>query len=160
MLGREARWFGIELRKLQRGLFALYHRREAGGIELEAARREVDVHKGRWRRLLEGGLESTHDEVYKLCKSLLALFPALFVFIEEPGVLGVNNPAEQALRPAVIKRKVSYGTAGETGRRFIERALTVISTCRQQGQNVFGFLVLACQAAFKRQPAPMLLQTT
>ena len=159
-LGDEASRYGRELRKLQRVLFSLYHRREAGAITLEKARREVDWQKKQWRTLLENGLESPHDGVYTLCRSLLDLFPAIFVFVEELGVLGVNNPAEQALRPAVIKRKVSHGTAGETGRRFLERALTVISTCRQQKQRVFDFLVLACQAAFKRQPAPLLFQTT
>lgn len=156
----EAARFGKELLGLQKTLFGLYYRREAGKVTLEGARDEVEYHKRRWRRCLERGLEAKHDSVYTLCKSLLKLFPALFVFVEEEGVDGTNNKAEQALRPAVIKRKVSLGTAGDTGRRFLERALTVISTCRQQGQNVFDFLVLACQAAFRRQPAPILLQTT
>src|SRR3989338_3123311 len=159
-LGPEPRRYGLDLRKLQKQLFKLYHRREAGEVGLHEARTAVESLKSRWRRCLEAGLECAHDEVYRLCRSLLRLFPALFVFIEEPDVLGVNNPAEQALRPAAIKRKISQGTAGETGRRFIERALTVISTCRQQGHNVFDFLASACQAAFKRQPAPILVPTT
>jgi len=51
-----------------------------------------------------------------------------------------NNTAERALRHAVLWRKMSGGTASARGSRFVERVLSVVATCRQQGRNVLGFL--------------------
>ena len=47
-----------------------------------------------------------------------------------------NNRAEQALRPAVLWRKGSFGTHSDEGARFVERLLTVTATCRHQGRSV------------------------
>jgi transposase len=158
--GGECARFGKELRALQKDLFALYRRREAGTLTLAEAREALVPEQERWRGCLERGLSAKHEKVYALCLSLLKLFPAIFVFVEDLGVKGVNNDAEQELRPAVIKRKVSNGSGSDAGCRFIERVLSVISTCRRQGRNAFTFLVSACEAAITRMPAPKLLQTT
>ena len=48
---------------------------------------------------------------------------------------------------AVCWRKTSYGTDSETGSRFVERVLTVVATCRQQGRGVLEFLVKAVTGA-------------
>ena len=44
-------------------------------------------------------------------------------------------------------RKTSYGTDSERGRRFVERVLTVVATCRQQGRGILAFLVNAVAGA-------------
>ena len=159
-LGSEAARYGRELRALQKDLFALYYRREAGTITLMESREAADIEQERWRNCLEKGLHARNDRVHALCTSLLRLFPAIFLFVEEEGVKGVNNDAEQELRQVVIKRKVSNGSGSLAGCRFIERVLTVVATCRRQRRNVFEFLVSACEAAIKRMPAPKFLQTT
>ena len=51
--------------------------------------------------------------------------------------------AERAVRHAVCWRKTSYGTDSERGSRFVERILTVVASCRQQGRGVLDFLIRA-----------------
>jgi transposase len=84
----------------------------------------------------------------------------LWTFIETEGVEPTNNAAEQALRHAVIWRKLSFGTQSRSGSAFVERLLTVTETCRRQSRNVFSWLVDAVQAHINRRTAPSLLSTS
>ena len=68
-----------------------------------------------------------------------------------------NNAAERALRHAVLWRKSSGGTASEWGSRFVERVLSVVATCRQQGRNVLEFLTQCFQAVLTGGRLPSLL---
>ena len=68
-----------------------------------------------------------------------------------------NNTAERALRPAVIYRKLSFGTQSESGSRFIERMLTVSETCRLQRRSVYQWLCAAVETSLHQQPAPKIL---
>ena len=81
----------------------------------------------------------------------------LWTFIDVEGVEPTNNAAEQALRHAVIWRKLSFGTQSQSGSQFVERMLTVIETCRRQRRNVYSWLVEAVQAQLNQQPAPSLM---
>ncbi|MDB5308437.1 MAG: family transposase ISGob2 [Gemmataceae bacterium] len=81
----------------------------------------------------------------------------LWVFVDTDGVEPTNNPAEQALRHAVIWRKLSFGTQSAAGSRFVERMLTVIETGRRQGRDVFAWLTQAVQDRLAGRPAPSLL---
>ncbi len=73
------------------------------------------------------------------------------------GIEPTNNAAERALRHAVWWRKSSCGTASEWGSRFVERVLTVVATCRQQGRNVLEFLTDCFRADLGGQPIPSLI---
>ena len=99
------------------------------------------------RELLLAGATSEHAKAAGRCAELLRLWPALWSFARYAGVEPTNNAAEQALRPAVLWRKGSFGTHSPAGSRFAERLLTVSATCRQQGRDLLGFLVEANQAA-------------
>ena len=44
------------------------------------------------------------------------------------------------MRDAVSWRTTSSGTDSEGGRRFVERTLTVVASCRAQGGGVMEFL--------------------
>jgi transposase len=68
-----------------------------------------------------------------------------------------NNPAERALRPAVLWRKGSFGTQSHAGSEFAERLLTVVATLRQQQRQVLTYIIAACQAALYNQPPPSLI---
>lgn len=68
---------------------------------------------------------------------------ALWTFVSTEGVEPTTNPAERALRPAVIWRRVSFGTQSERGSRFVERILTVCATLKQQNRNVLDYLTAA-----------------
>jgi transposase len=62
-----------------------------------------------------------------------------------------------AVRHAVIWRRISGGTDSQAGSRFVERMLTVVATCRRQGRNVLDDLSSCFQAARNGQAIPALL---
>ena len=47
--------------------------------------------------------------------------------------MNFNNVAQRAIRPAALWRKGSFGTDSESGSRFVERILTVVTTNRLPG---------------------------
>jgi hypothetical protein len=81
----------------------------------------------------------------------------LWTFIEGEGVELTNNAAEQALRQAIIWRKLSLGMQSSEGSRFVERLLTVVETSRRQKRNVLSWMVEAVEARFAGKSAPSLL---
>jgi transposase len=78
-------------------------------------------------------------------------------FITTPGIEPTNNLAEQAIRFVVIDRKITQGTRGEKGQRWLERIWTVMATCAQKGLSVFTFLHESISNCFADQPTPSLL---
>ena len=99
------------------------------------------------RGLLARGAASGCAKTAATCREVLGVEAALWTFADVPGVEPTNNAAERAVRHAVCWRKTSYGTDSEAGSRFVERILTVIASCRQQGRSVLEFLTAAVQAA-------------
>ncbi len=91
------------------------------------------------------------------CCELWKYRAQLWTFVDVEGVEPTNNAAERALRPAVIWRKLCFGTQSAQGSRFVERMLTVIETCRQQKRNSFAWMTQAVQAHFAKEKAPSLL---
>ena len=92
-----------------------------------------------------------------MCRELYNHREWLWTFIEVHSIEPTNNTAERALRPAVIDRKLSFGTQSETGSRFIERMLTVSETCRLQKRSVFQWLIAAVEVSLHNRPAPSLV---
>ncbi len=84
---------------------------------------------------------------------------ALWPFARVEGVEPTNKVAERALRPAVLWRKGSFGSNSEPGSRFVERLLTVVASCRQQGRHLLHFLVAASEATLQGIAAPSLVPT-
>jgi transposase len=76
--------------------------------------------------------------------------------VDVEGIEPTNNAAEQALRQAVIWRKLSFGTQSPSGSRFVERMLTVIETCRRQDRNVFAWLSETVESHLSGQAGPRL----
>ena len=85
---------------------------------------------------------------------------SLWTFARVAGVPPTNNAAERAERHAVIWRRISGGTDSAQGSRFVERMLTVVATCRQQGRNVLDYLRSCFEAARSDQAIPSLLPAT
>lgn len=109
------------------------------------------------RHLLLRGRYSGNDKLAGFCNELYRGLDHLWTFTRIEGVEPTNNTAERALRPAVIYRKLSFGTQSASGSRFLERLLTVSETCRLQNRNAYQFLIEAMQAKFAGRPAPTLL---
>ncbi|MEZ5940852.1 MAG: IS66 family transposase [Planctomycetaceae bacterium] len=114
---------------------------------LAPVRREVNA------LLLRGHGTAAHG----MCRELFTHREWLWTFLEVVGVEPTNNAAERALRPAVIWRKLSFGTQSEQGSRFVETLLSVIATCHQQQRDAFTYLTTALKAHFQDQPTPSLL---
>lgn len=101
------------------------------------------------RVLLERGTGCGCAKTAGVCRELLAIESSLWTFATRGGVEPTNNAAERAVRHAVCWRKTSYGTDSERGSRFVERILTVVATCRQQGRGVLDFLIQALSGTHK-----------
>src|SRR5215475_7724400 len=65
----------------------------------------------------------------------------LLTFLNYPGVPPTNNQSEQALRTAVIHRKVTNGFRSDWGADAYADLLSVIATSKIKGQRVFETLV-------------------
>jgi transposase len=107
--------------------------------------------------LLERGSGCGCAKTAGVCRELLSVEPALYTFAVVADVEPTNNAAERALRHAVCWRKTSYGTDSAGGSRFVERVLTVVASCRQQGRDVLAFLTDAIHAARTGTTTPSLI---
>ena len=68
-----------------------------------------------------------------------------------------NNDAERALRPLVLKRKISGPTRSRRGDEFLARGFSVIESCRRQGRDALDYLHRAVVAWIDKATAPPLL---
>jgi transposase len=64
----------------------------------------------------------------------------LLTFLQEPGLDATNWRAEQALRPAVVNRKVWGGNRTWRGAEAQAVLTSVLRTCWQQGRDALDFL--------------------
>jgi len=144
----------IEQTKL---MFRWWHELKEGGLARSGFQERMGPLMERIEALLEEGATCSHKKTAGRCRKILELRAALWTFVCREGVEPTNNAAERALRPAVLWRKGSFGSGSERGSRFVERMLTVAATCRQQGRNVLDYLVAACEAHARGEPAPSLL---
>jgi hypothetical protein len=146
---------GHDLMRQTKELFALWQKARDGTISRRSFRRQMQPIRARVEDyLLRGYFDA---RVSGFCKELWEHRERLWTFVDVAGVEPTNNGAEQALRHAVIWRKLSFGTQSASGSRFVERLLTVIETCRRQHRNAFQWLVEAVQADLKGQSSPSLM---
>ena len=106
-----------------------------------------------WMVKIQNTVSNSLEVPYNELQKELSAQPQLCVD-ESP----TNNAAERALPPAVIYRKLSFGTQSASGSRFIERMLTVTETCRLQNRSTFEFMVEAVEAHYNKTRAPTLLR--
>ena len=110
--------------------------------------------------LLTQGTLSADLRVRRMCKGIDSLWPALWTYLDVPGVEPTNNVAERAIRPAVLWRKGSFGTQSGSGARFASAMLTVAATCRMHGLDLFAYLAEVCTASMADLAVPQLLPAT
>ena len=156
---------GEALLTQQKKLFELWYRVRDGTLSRDEFVVLVQPLRSRVKELLEEGAaypiaakdQSPLAKTVRTCRRLLKLEPALWVFVATPGVEPTNNDSERALRPAVIWRRISFGSQTEAGSIFVSRMLTVVTTLRSQKRNVVEFMTQACHAAREETPPPSLL---
>lgn len=146
------RWAG-KLLKLIRKLFRQHHQRLAGGTRdlgqaLDRIRRQILDLVARAPASCEA--QNIRDRFRKYKQQY-------FAFVDAPQVAPTNNFTEQALRFAVIDRKLTQGTRGTAGQTWCQRIWSVLATCRIQRRSAFQFLTQSIACSFKRILTPQLL---
>mgnify|MGYP001800563423 FL=1 len=96
----------------------------------------------------------------RTAQKLLKLEAALWNFVYVEGVEPTNNLAEQALRTAVIWRRISFGSQSVAGSEFVSRILTVVTSLKAQQRNPLDYLTEAMRAKRLGVSAPSLLPDT
>jgi transposase len=155
--GPSAAEFGLALLDLTDQVFDVWHHARADPAERQRLSVTIAPLQAEMYALLEAGQQQRAAKAAGLSRSLLQIWPALWTFVQVPGVEPTNNAAERALRPAVLWRKGSFGTQSDDGNRFVARLLSVAATCRQQQRPLLAYLTAVCTAAQLGQPSPSLL---
>lgn len=148
---------GHDLMRQVKLMFQHWKRYKSGQIQWQTFRTYMRPIREEINALLLRGAFSGNPRLVGMCHELWSHREWLWTFVDHEGIEPTNNTAERALRPAVIYRKLSFGTQSQSGSRFIERMLTVCETCRLQGRSLFGYLATAVEAHFACQRPPSLL---
>lgn len=151
---------GRRLLSLSNRLFRHWHRVRDGTLDWGTFQERIN----RLRREVEQALtEGSRCECAKTaatCFEILKVKEGLWTFARVKRVEPTNNAVERALRHAVIWRRISGGTDSADGSRFVERMLTVVATCRQQGRDVLEYLTRCFEADRRGHALPSLLPAT
>ena len=110
--------------------------------------------------LLARGAGCACAETAGTCAKILEVEEALWTFAQVEGLEPTNNAAERALRPAVLRRKRSFGNSSEAGCLYVSRLLSVVQTRKRQGRSVLEYLQQALEAYRHGLPIPELFPTT
>jgi transposase len=109
--------------------------------------------------LLESGRGCSHAPTASKCAGIEELEECLWAFAYQEGVEPTNNAAERALRPAVVRRKKSFGSASAEGETWLGRLLSVTQTLKKRGLAVLQYLADALSAFRNGLDAPTLPQS-
>ena len=82
----------------------------------------------------------THAPNERFAKFLEKHLEDLFTFLRHPGADATNWRAEQAIRPAVVNRKVWGGNRTKAGAVAQSRIMSVMQTCKQRLADPFEFI--------------------
>jgi transposase len=148
---------GKTLLRLSNRLFRWWHRLEAGKVDRGQFRTAMVRLRREVKSALEQAVRCDCAPTRGTCAEILRVEESLWTFARVEGVPPTNNAAERACRHAVIWRRISGGTDSAKGSRFVERMLTIVATCRQQGRNVLEYLSSCFEAARDGQAVPSLL---
>ena len=158
---------------LQRQLFAHWHRYKEGAIDWPNLQQAcVPIHQAfeaTLRRVValghQSGERTPWAKTVGTCNKLLPMADGLWTFLTIKGIEPTNNAAVdnvfsagvRALRRSVIQRKISHGVQSRQGATCRSRLLTVTTTLRQQGRDVWQFLEQAWVAHHRGGMMPSLL---
>lgn len=106
--------------------------------------------EARLGRLLERRYRLPENE--RLANHLYHEFEHLFTYLKYPGLEATNWRGEQALRPAVVTRKVWGGNRNDNGAHTQKVLMSVLRTTRQRGTDPLPLL-----ANLLRSPNPYVI---
>ena len=100
----------------------------------------------------------TDPDNERFAKHLDNLHESLFTFLRFEGMDATNHKAEQAIRPAVVNRKVWGGNRTWAGARAQGVLLSVLETCKRAGRSGLEFVSQTLRAfGNPLLPRPVLL---
>ena len=138
-------------------LFHHWHQARDGTLEWEPFQQEMNRPCRKVKAALSEGSRFPCVKTASTCFEILKVEKGLWAFARVNGIKPTNNAVERALRHAVIWRRISGSTDTLDGSRFVERMLTVVATCRQQGRNGLDYLTTCFEADCRGQALPSLL---
>jgi transposase len=144
----------IKMQSIGTEMFELWHRFARKEIRRSELRAGIERLQPRMRVALAAGASCGQRKTAGLCRALLKREAALWRFAATPGLEPTNNLAERMLRPAVIWRKKSFGSASLAGCRYVERMLSVVETLRLRGHPTLAYLADAIAAYRRGDPIP------
>jgi transposase len=112
----------------------------------------------RWARELKKQMQvlvepiKTHTANERLAEHLWNHLGQLFTFLCHPDIDATNYRAEQALRPAVVNRKVWGGNRTESGAVAQSILMSVLFTAAKQGRDALEFMSRVFRALPKQRP--------
>lgn len=114
----------------------------------------VAIARGRLEKRLDRLLEWERSDPAneRLARHLARHRDQLFTFLSHPGLDATNWRAEQAIRPAVVNRKVWGGSRTHPGARAQSILMSVLRTCAQQHRDA-----LTCVSRILRGQHPRLM---
>lgn len=125
-------------------------RRDAGTIQPATAARQAKGLEQRMEALIAP--PKTHAGNEKLAAHLWEHQTELFTFLQFPGIDATNWRAEQAIRPAVVNRKVWGGNRTRAGAQAQGVLLSVLATARLVKVDAVEFISKVLRALPGRRP--------
>lgn len=125
--------------------------RDAGKITAHAAAARADELDRRMQRLLEPARSNAANE--RLANHLWNHCTQLFTFLKFPGIDATNHKAEQAIRPAVVNRKVWGGNRTEAGAAAQSILMTVLFTAEKNRRDALAFMSRLLRAPPNHRPS-------
>lgn len=105
-------------------------------------------------------VERVNAENARLSAHLANHFASWFTFLSDEAVPPTNALGEQAVRPAVVNRKVWGGSRTESGAKAQGVLTSVLRTCQQSAQSAVDFVSETLRAFGNcLLPRPILLET-
>ena len=157
--------FGAQLLELQRQLFGHWHHYKDGTTDWADLQQRCRPIRQAFVATLQQvvalgvqrGERTPWAKTVRTAQQILQMADALWTFLEIRGIEPTNNAAERALRQSVIQRKISHGVQSRQGAICRSRLLTVTTSLRQQGRDVWKFLEQAWIAHHRGGVMPSLL---
>lgn len=124
--------------ELLRQALAVRNRYAAGAMSLHGR----NVRRGQLREMLLRRVWKVkqHAGNERLAAFVAPRLRSLFTFLTREDVDATNWRAEQAIRPAVVNRKVWGGNRTAAGAADQARLMSVLRTCQQQARDAVAFL--------------------
>lgn len=134
-----ARTIPLAVREILLDALALRARRDLEVISTRTLRAKIRALDRRVDALI--AITATNQVNRRLLRHIARERDALFTFLTDPRVDATNWRAEQAIRPAVVARKVWGGNRTARGAHAYEILATLLRTARQQGINAIDTII-------------------